>query len=127
MNQTGIAEQMTSFYKTTYDNGVKAMNTLQEQTAKVVDLSLEQSPWLPEQSKNFINTWVRAYSEGYDNFMSAADEQYKRLEALFDPGRDARQDDESAPRTYRKSDEPSSGPITPASRTTKSDLTGAKA
>jgi hypothetical protein len=86
MEQTKIKKQMTSFYKTTYDNTIDAMNTLQDQTEKMVNLSLEQAPWLPEQSKNFVSTWTKAYRKGYDDFKAAADLQYKKLEAMVIPG-----------------------------------------
>ena len=86
MEQTGITEQMTSFYKTAYDNSISAMNTLQEQTEKMMKLSLDQSPWLPEQSKTLVNTWVAAYKRGCDNFKTAADAQYKKFEAMSKPG-----------------------------------------
>jgi hypothetical protein len=86
MEQTKITQQITSFYKTTYDKSISAMNALQEQTEKMVNLSLERSPWLPEQSKNFINTWTKAYKKGYDDFKMAADDQYKKFETMFIPG-----------------------------------------
>jgi hypothetical protein len=86
MEQTRVARQITSFYKKTYDNSISAINTLQDQTERMVNLSLDQSPWLPEQSKNLVNTWVKAYRGGCDNFTAAADAQYKKFEAMFNPG-----------------------------------------
>ena len=86
MEQTGMAQQMTGFYKTAYDNSISAMNTLQEQTEKMVKLSLDQSPWLPEQSKTFVSTWVAAYKRGCDNFKTTVDAQYKKFEAMSNPG-----------------------------------------
>jgi hypothetical protein len=86
MEQTKIAQQMTSFYKTTYDSSVSAMNTLQEQAEKMVNLSLDQSPWLPEQSKDLVNTWTKAYRKGCDDFKAAAEAQYKKFEAMSNPG-----------------------------------------
>ena len=86
MEHSGIAQQMTSFYKTAYDNSISAMNTLQEQTEKMVHLTLDQSPWFPEQSKNLVNTWVAAYKKGCDDFKAAAEAQYKKFEAMSNPG-----------------------------------------
>jgi hypothetical protein len=87
MEQTNFTQQMTSFYKTAYDISISAMNTLQDQAEKMMNLSLEQSPWLPQQSKQLVNTWVAAYKRGCDNFKSAADAQYKKFEAMSNTGK----------------------------------------
>jgi hypothetical protein len=78
-----MTQQMISFYRTAYDNSISAMNTIQEKTEKMVHLSLNQAPWLPEQSKNLVNTWVEFYKKGCDDFKAAADVQYKKYEAMF--------------------------------------------
>jgi hypothetical protein len=49
----------------------------------VVKLSLDQSPWLPEEGKKIVNSWMTAYKKGYDDFKVATDEQYKKMEALI--------------------------------------------
>jgi len=83
MEQTEMTQQMTSFYRTAYENSINVMNTIQEQTEKMVHLSLNQSPWLPEQSKNLVNTWIASYKKGCDDFKAAAEVQYKKYEAMF--------------------------------------------
>jgi len=83
---TRSTRQITSFYKTAYDNYINAMNTFQGQTEKMVRLFLDQSPWLPEESRNAVNTWVKVYGKGCDDFTAAADEQLKKFEAMFNPG-----------------------------------------
>ena len=79
---TKMAQQMTGVYKTTMDNSINAMTLIQENTEKMVSLSLEQSPWFPEEGKKFVNAWMKAYKKGYDDLKVAADEQYKKLEAF---------------------------------------------
>jgi len=82
MDYTTMAQQMTSFYKSAIDNSVNAMTIIQESTEKMVNLSLEQSPWFPEEGKKIVNSWMKAYKKGYDDLKVAADEQYKKLEAF---------------------------------------------
>ncbi|MGD0277461.1 MAG: hypothetical protein ABSB79_15680 [Syntrophales bacterium] len=82
MDYTTMAQQMTSFYKSAIDNSVNAMTMIQENTEKMVNLSLEQSPWFPEEGKKIVNSWMKAYKKGYDDLKVAADEQYKKLEAF---------------------------------------------
>jgi hypothetical protein len=79
---TTMAQQMTGVYKRTIDNSINAMTMIQESTEKMVNLSLEQSPWFPEEGKKFVNAWMKAYKKGYDDLKVAADEQYKKLEAF---------------------------------------------
>ena len=77
-----MALQMTSVYKKTLDNSINAMSMLQESTEKMVTLSLEKLPWIPEEGKKMVTAWMKVYKKGYDDFRVAADEQYKKLEVL---------------------------------------------
>ena len=79
---TAMAQQMTGVYKRTIDNSINAMTMFQESTEKMVSLSLEQSPWFPEEGKKLVNDWMKAYKKGYDNIKVATDEQYKKVEAF---------------------------------------------
>jgi polyhydroxyalkanoate synthesis regulator phasin len=82
MDYTKMAQQMTGFYKSTIDNSINAMTMIQENTEKMVSLSLEQSPWFPEEGKKIVYDWMKAYKKGYDDLKVAADEQYGKLEAF---------------------------------------------
>jgi hypothetical protein len=79
---TVMAQEMTGFYKSTIDNSINAINMIQESTEKMVNLSLEQSPWFPAEGKKFVYEWMKAYKKGYDDLKIAADEQYKKLETF---------------------------------------------
>lgn len=79
---TTMARQMTGVYKRTIDNSINAMTMIQESTEKMISLSLEKTPWFPEESKKFVNGWMKAYKKGYDDLKVAADEQYKKIEAF---------------------------------------------
>jgi membrane protein involved in colicin uptake len=79
---TMMAHQITSFYKSTTNNFIKAMTIIQEDTEKRVSRALEQSPWIPEESKKFVNDWVKAYKKGNEDLKTAVDEQFKKFEAF---------------------------------------------
>lgn len=79
---TKMAQKMTGYYKSTMDNSINAMTMIQEKTEKMVSLSLEQSPWFPEEGKKFVYAWMKTYKKGYDDLKVAADEQYGKLEAF---------------------------------------------
>lgn len=75
-----MAQQMTTVYKSTMDHSINAMTMMQEGTERMINLSMDQSPWFPEEGKNFIKSWMKSYKKGYDDLRVAAGEQYKKLE-----------------------------------------------
>lgn len=85
MEQKEMAQQIAGFYKKTYETSLIAMNTIQEQTERMLNLSMEQSPWLPEQSRNLVSTWAKAYRKSCDDFKTASDAQFKKFETMLHP------------------------------------------
>ena len=83
MEPKTIAKQMIDFHKAAFDNSFSAMVMLQEQTEKMVNMSLEQATWLPEEGKKVINEWVTAYRKGREDYKNVVDENFKKIEAFF--------------------------------------------
>jgi polyhydroxyalkanoate synthesis regulator phasin len=83
MNPKHIAKQMIAFNKTVFDNNFSAMKSLQEQTERVVNKFWEKSPLFPEEGKEVISEWLTAYKKGCDDFKSAVDENFKKVEDFF--------------------------------------------
>jgi polyhydroxyalkanoate synthesis regulator phasin len=83
MDQKMLTKQITGFYKTAFDSSLDAITTLQEQTEKMVNYSLAQSPWIPEQGKKFVTDWMKSYRKGSDDFMATANGQYEKLGTYF--------------------------------------------
>jgi hypothetical protein len=48
MEQEKIVKQIFGFYKTTFDSSFNAMTILQEQTEKMVQTAMNQSPGFPK-------------------------------------------------------------------------------
>jgi polyhydroxyalkanoate synthesis regulator phasin len=86
---TAMAQQMSGAYKSAMDNGIHAMTMIQENAEKMIGLSLEKTPWFPEEGKKFVNAWMKACRKGSDDLKSAADEQYKKFEAFVNPQKKA--------------------------------------
>jgi hypothetical protein len=84
MDQAKVAKKMINFYKTTFDSSFNALTILQEQAEKMVKVSLEQAPWFPPEGKGAVDEWVKAYKKGRDDFKSAVDENYKKVDSYFD-------------------------------------------
>jgi hypothetical protein len=82
MDYTKMGQQMTGFYKSAMDSGINAMTMMQENAERMVSLSLEKSPWFPEEGKKMVYASMKAYRKGCDDFMVAADMQRKNFEAF---------------------------------------------
>ncbi|MCX5856489.1 MAG: hypothetical protein NTZ57_00995 [Deltaproteobacteria bacterium] len=83
MDPKQIAKQMIQFNKTAFDNTFNAMTVLQEQTEKMMGMYLDQAPLLPAEGKKAIGDWLKAYKKGREDFKTAVDENYKKVENFF--------------------------------------------
>ena len=83
MEAEKMAKQMIDFHKATFDNAFNAMVMLQEQTEKMVNMTLEQVSWLPEEANKTVNEWVQAYKKGREDFKKAVDEHFVKAEDFF--------------------------------------------
>lgn len=83
MDPKQIAKQMIQFNKTAFDNTFNAMTVLQEQTEKMMATYLDQAPWIPADGKKAIGDWVKAYKKGREDFKTAAEDNYKKVEDFF--------------------------------------------
>jgi hypothetical protein len=83
MDQATIAKQITGFYKTAFDNSLNVITKLQEETEKVINHSLEQAPWIPEEGKKFVTDMVTACKKGSNDFIAAANGQYEKFGTCF--------------------------------------------
>jgi len=83
MDQKKMFKQMIDFQKATFDNSFTAMSTLQEQGEKVVDMVLNQAPWLPPEGKKAVTDWLGAYKQGRDEFKKAAESNFEKVETYF--------------------------------------------
>ena len=83
MEPVKIAKQMIEFQKATFDNSFNAMGMVQEQAERMLNMSLEQATWLPEDGKKAIDEWIKGYKKGRKDFKKIVDENFTRVEASF--------------------------------------------
>lgn len=83
MEPVKIAKQMIEFQKATFDNSFSAMGMVQEQAERMLNMSLEQATWLPEEGKKVIDEWIKAYKKGREDFKKTVDENFAKVEAFF--------------------------------------------
>ncbi len=83
MEPVKIARQMMDFQKAAFDNSFKGMGMVQEQAEKMLNMSLEQAAWLPEEGKRVIDEWAKAYQKGCEEFKTTIDANFAKVEAFF--------------------------------------------
>ena len=83
MDQKAIFKQMVDFNKATFDNSFNPMGMVQEQAERMLNMSLEQATWLPEEGKKVIDEWIKAYKKGREDFKKIVDENFAKVEAFF--------------------------------------------
>ncbi|MFY9942571.1 MAG: hypothetical protein WAK57_10390 [Desulfobacterales bacterium] len=83
MDQKQILKQMIDFNKATFDNTFNAILMLQEQSERAANTLMEQATWLPEDGKEAINEWVKAYKKGREDFKKVVDENFQKVESFF--------------------------------------------
>jgi hypothetical protein len=83
MDQKAIFRQVVDFNKAAFDNSFNAIGMVQEQAEGMLNMSLEQATWLPEEGKKAIDEWIKGYKKGREDFKKIADENFARVEAFF--------------------------------------------
>ena len=83
MDPKQIAKQMVDFNKTAFDNSFNAMCVVQDQAEKMFNSMMEQTAFFPEEGKKLINDWIKTCKKGREEFKTAADENYKKVDMFF--------------------------------------------
>jgi hypothetical protein len=79
-------KQMIDYHKAAFETSFNSVLMLQEQTTKALDNILQQAPWLPAQTKSFINEWTSIYKKVNTDFKEAADQNYSKMEEFLISG-----------------------------------------
>jgi hypothetical protein len=78
-----MTKQVIAYNKKAFDNTFEAMTALQDQAERVMHMFLEQSPWFPQEGKNVVGEWIKAYQKGRNDFKAAVDAHYRKVEDFF--------------------------------------------
>jgi hypothetical protein len=76
-------KQVMEFNRMAFDNVFNALNLVQEQTAKLTALSLEQTTMLPKEGKKVFTEWLEACRKGSETLKKSVDDGFQRLEAII--------------------------------------------
>jgi hypothetical protein len=83
MEKQQAFKQMMEFNKAAFDNTFNAMTLLQEQTERMLQLSLEQATMLPKEGKKVFTEWLKACTKGSETFKKAVDDGFQKMQGFF--------------------------------------------
>jgi polyhydroxyalkanoate synthesis regulator phasin len=84
METENFAKQLIDFQKTTFNNTFTAVTMLQDQAERMVNTMIEQTTWLPEESRRVIDEMIGTYKKGRADFKGVMDENFVKLADLFE-------------------------------------------
>lgn len=84
MVMTQYAKQTLGFQKTILENSFNVMNSVQDQTEKMVNSYLDQMPWVTADGKKSLQTSLDMAKKFRDNFKKSIDDGYCKIEELLE-------------------------------------------
>ena len=82
-------KQMIDYHKAAFETYYNSVQMLQDQTTKALDNMLKQSPWIPAQTKSFINEWINIYKKVTTDFKESVDQNYAKMEEFLNSASEA--------------------------------------
>ncbi len=83
MEPKQVWQQIMEFNQAAFDNTMNTMTLFQEQTERMITVSLEQAALLPKEGKKVVTDWLKAYKQGGETFKKAIDDSFKNVEAFL--------------------------------------------
>jgi hypothetical protein len=80
MDHEKLFNQTIKAYKTSFDNAFSTIAIFQDQTEQMMNIFLESNPCIPEEGKKAILDWAKSYKKSREDYKTAVDESYKKLE-----------------------------------------------
>ena len=77
--------QMVDFQEVMFNNTFNLMKTFQSQGEALMNMSLEQNPWLPEDGKKVCSYWNETCQKGMANYKEFMDTGFTKAREIFGP------------------------------------------
>lgn len=84
MDNRESTKKMVEYHKAAFETYYNSILMLQEQTTKALENMMKQSPWIPAQTKSFINEWIGIYKKVTEDFKEAVDQNYAKMEEFLE-------------------------------------------
>ncbi|MBI9089497.1 MAG: hypothetical protein JEZ12_09775 [Desulfobacterium sp.] len=76
--------QMVDFQQVMFDNTFNLMKTFQSQGEAWMNLSMDQTPWLPEDGKKMCSYWNETCQKGMSNYKDLMDTSFTKAREMFE-------------------------------------------
>lgn len=78
-----IGRQMLDINRKVFDNSYMAMSTMQAQVERMLNIFVDQSPWIPKEMNGFILDGINTYKQGNEHMKALVDDGYRKMENFF--------------------------------------------
>jgi hypothetical protein len=78
-----MAKQMITFQRNLFENTLKTLGALQEQTEAMVSTFMAQVPWIPEEGKKAMGEAMGMYKKAFEDYRKAVSDGFSKMEELF--------------------------------------------
>jgi hypothetical protein len=79
MEKQQAFKQILEFNQAAFNHTFSAMTLLQEQTERMINLSLEQAAFLPKEGKKVYSEYLKAWTKGSEAFKKAVDAGFQQM------------------------------------------------
>jgi hypothetical protein len=83
MIQNQVWNDLMQFNQAALENALTAATLLQEQTERMLNLSLDQATLLPREGTKAFTAWVQVWGKGAETFKQAVDRGFHQMESLL--------------------------------------------
>jgi hypothetical protein len=83
MEQKHAMRELISFNKSVLDQAFNVMALLQEQTERLITISLEAAQVLPQEGRKDLSEWLKVGKKGGEIFRKTVDDGFQKLESFW--------------------------------------------
>jgi len=85
METAKVFNRMVDFQQVLFDNTFSLMKTFQNHGETVMNFSIGQNSWLPEDGKKMCSYWVDTCNKGVTNYKDFMDTSLTKAREMFAP------------------------------------------
>ena len=85
MKNEQVPMQILGMWKSAWETYVKTIKVAEEQSDRMLDLMLQQSSTLQEETKNLVKEWVNNSKNLSNSYLDAVEQNVNTIEGMLEP------------------------------------------
>ena len=85
MKNEQVPMQILGMWKSAWETYVKTIKVAEEQSDRMLDLMLQQSGTLQEETKNLVKEWVNNSKNLSNSYLDAVEQNVSKIEGMLEP------------------------------------------